>query len=65
MRLNATMPLKALTAVLLAGSALALSACNDTVRPLNYEKGVYHGKPDKALTPEQVEALRQRGTRAY
>jgi hypothetical protein len=54
-----------IAAILLAGSALALTACQDTDRPLSYEKGVYHGKKDTALTSEQVETLRQRGMRSY
>ena len=44
----------------LAG-ALALAGCKDTDRPLSYNKGVYEGKADTKLTPEQVEALRLRG----
>ena len=52
-------------AMLLAGAALALAACNDTDRPLSYEKGVYHGKKDTALTSEQVETLRQRSKSTY
>ncbi len=44
----------------LAG-ALALAGCQDTGRPLNYDKGVYGGKADTELTPGQVNALRLRG----
>lgn len=47
-----------LAAVVLAGS---LIGCRDTNRPTSYEKGVYGGKPDQKLTPEQLRALRQRG----
>lgn len=50
---------------LLAASILALGGCRDNDRPLSYEKGVYGGKPDKELSPEQVETLRQRGLRTY
>ncbi len=46
---------------LLAATAPVLGGCQDTDRPLTYNKGVYAGKPEKALTSEQVEALRHRG----
>lgn len=59
------MRLTGMTAALLAGTALVLSACNDADRPLSYEKGVYQGKQDTELTPEQAEALRRRSKRAY
>ena len=38
-----------------------LVGCKDTSRPTSYEKGVYGGKPDQKLTPDQLRALRQRG----
>ncbi len=49
-----------LTALLVAG--LALGACdqNEQGRILSYEKGTYLGKPDTALTEEQVDELRHR-----
>lgn len=50
--------------LLLVGPAV-LASCKDTNRPLTYNKGEYAGKPDTKLTPEQVEALRQRGMRSY
>jgi len=59
------MRLRGMAAALLAGTALVLSACNETDRPLSYEKGVYQGKKDTALSSEQVEALRQRGKSTY
>ena len=39
-----------------------LAGCNEaeTGRPLTYEKGVYKGKQDEALTSEAREQLRQR-----
>lgn len=42
-----------------------LAGCKDEDRPLSYTPGEYGGKPDTALTKEQVEALRQRGMRSY
>lgn len=51
--------------LLLVGTMLALAACNDSGRPTAYNKGVYGGKADTKLTPEQVRALRHRGMRAY
>lgn len=42
---------------------LALSGCNDSIRPLSYDKGEYGGKPDTKLTKEQVDGLRQRSKR--
>jgi len=42
-----------------------LAGCKDTDRPLSYTKGEYGGKPDTALTKEQLDALRQRGMRGY
>jgi len=40
----------------------ALAECRDDEqdRPLTYEKGTYHGKPDAALPSETLDALRQR-----
>lgn len=49
--------------ILLAAITLVLGGCQDEDRPLSYNKGVYAGKPDKALTSAQVEALRHRGGR--
>jgi len=46
-------------ALVLAGT-LVLTGCKDTDRPLSYEKGVYGGKADTALTAGQREALRHR-----
>ncbi len=48
---------------LLAALALGLvvGGCEDSGRPLTYEKGVYGGKPDQTLTEQQLEELRQRG----
>ncbi len=43
--------------------ALALAGCKDTVRPLDYNKGVYGGKTDTKLTAEQINSLRHRGMR--
>lgn len=45
-----------------AGLALALSACreNEQDRPLTFEKGVYGGKPDQALSEEKRDELRGR-----
>ncbi len=40
---------------------LVLAGCQDTGRPLSYEKGVYGGKADTKLTAGQLEALRHRG----
>lgn len=40
---------------------LVLAGCQDTDRPLSYEKGVYGGKADTKLTTGQLEALRHRG----
>lgn len=45
----------------LAAITLVLGGCKDTGRPLSYNKGVYGGKVDKALTSEQVDSLRHRG----
>lgn len=59
------MRLTGISVALLAASALALSGCKGTDRPLSYEKGVYGGKTDEPLTAEQVETLRQRGMRTY
>ncbi len=42
-------------------AALALAGCQDTGRPLDYNKGVYGGKADTKLTSEQVNTLRLRG----
>ena len=42
---------------------LAAAGCKDTNRPLSYNKGEYGGKADTKLTKEQVDALRQRGSR--
>lgn len=52
-------PFGAATA-LLAG--LLLSACDEAEqdRVLRYEKGTYLGQPDRPLSPEDQEALRQR-----
>ena len=47
--------------LIILAATLILGGCKDTNRPLSYNKGVYAGKPDKALTAEQVEALRHRG----
>jgi hypothetical protein len=47
-------------AVLLAG--LAVAGCDESEqgRVLNYEKGTYLGKPDKQLSADQLDELRQR-----
>lgn len=50
---------------LVAASALVLGACKDTDRPLEYQKGVYGGKPDTKLTSDTVRTLRERGKRVY
>lgn len=50
---------------LILGGIVALAGCNDTDRPLSYNKGEYAGKPDTDLTSEQVETLRQRTMRTY
>ena len=44
---------------------LAVAGCEDSGRPTAYNKGVYGGKADTKLTPEQVRALRHRGMRSY
>ncbi len=44
----------------IAGS-LALAGCQDTDRPLSYNKGVYGGKADTKLKAAQVQTLRHRG----
>lgn len=49
-----------LTFCLLA-AALVVGGCKDERRPLSYEKGVYGGKKDTALTSEKLHALRHRG----
>ena len=45
-----------------AGLALALSACreNEQNRPLTFEKGVYEGKADQALSEQDRDELRGR-----
>ena len=45
--------------------AVLLSACDEAEqgRILKYEKGTYLGPEDRPLTPEEVEALRQRTMR--
>ncbi len=47
-------------ALLVAGLALAACDQNEQGRIRAYEKGVYLGKPDTALTEDQVDALRHR-----
>lgn len=59
------MRLTGILALLIAPLLLALAGCNESNRPLSYDKGVYGGKPDAQLTSEQVEELRQRGMRTY
>lgn len=56
---------KTVSGLILSLALLALSGCMETDRPYEYDKGVYGGKPDTKLTPEQVETLRQRGRRAF
>ncbi len=51
---------KGLALCLLAAAALGLAGCNDVERPTSYNKGVYGGKADQKLTPEQVDSLRER-----
>lgn len=50
-----------ITVIVLAFAAVALAGCKDTGRPAAYNKGVYGGKADTKLTPEQVNTLRLRG----
>jgi len=49
-------------ALVFAGAALA--ACDEAEqgRVLRYEKGTYLGQPDRDLSAEQLEELRQRAT---
>lgn len=47
-----------LAALALVG--LAVGGCEDTERPLTYDKGVYGGQADQPLTEQQLEELRQR-----
>ena len=54
-----------LSIFLVTASALVLGACKDTDRPLEYQKGVYGGKPDTKLTSDTVRTLRERGKRVY
>lgn len=44
-------------------SLMVVAGCQETSRPLSFEKGTYRGKADTELTKEQVDALRQRGMR--
>lgn len=56
-------PLCRLMAILLsAGLALATSGCREEeqLRMIKIEKGTYAGPADEALSPETVDALRQR-----
>ncbi len=48
----------------LALGAAVLAGCNDEeqARPLHLEKGVYKGAADAPLTPQQLDALRQRAS---
>ncbi|MGF1476360.1 MAG: hypothetical protein ACFB6S_12420 [Geminicoccaceae bacterium] len=53
---------------LCVASLLSLGAClpdEDDDRPLTYEPGVYQGEPDRPLTDEEVEALRDQARRAF
>jgi hypothetical protein len=45
---------------LAALGALMLGGCEDTNRPLTYDKGEYGGRQDQKLLPDEVEQLRQR-----
>lgn len=49
--------------LLVAVFAAGLAGCRESEqdRPLSYEKGVYGGKPDMALTEEQRRELQHRG----
>jgi hypothetical protein len=51
-----------LTICAVAGAALVMTACDsgEQGRPLNYEKGVYKGKPHTPLSEETLRALRAR-----
>jgi hypothetical protein len=52
----------AIASVLLIGIALAGCREEEQDRVLLYDKGIYLGEPDTALTEQQVDALRQRAT---
>jgi len=51
-----------LTICAIAGAAAVVSACDSSEqgRPLNYNKGVYMGKPATPLSEETLRALRAR-----
>ncbi len=51
-----------LTIFAIAGAAAVVAACDsgDQGRPLNYNKGVYMGKPATPLSEETLRALRAR-----
>jgi len=53
---------RVLTLLAVVGAALALAACDEDEqgRILRYEKGTYLGKPDTALSEEQLDELRLR-----
>ncbi len=47
--------------VIAAGAAFGFGACDfGQERPLNYQKGVYLGKPHQPLAEEQLASLRDR-----
>ncbi len=52
-----------LAGLLVAVFAMGLAGCRESEqdRPLGYEKGVYGGKPDTALSDEQRRDLQHRG----
>ena len=57
---------RSLAPILLLAGLLALSACGENgeeQQSIIPEKGVYPGPEDTALTPEQVNELRQRTLR--
>jgi hypothetical protein len=56
-----------ISAVAMLGAGLSACDEDEQNRIIHYQKGVYLGKADQALTPEQVRQLeiRTNGQRAY